>query len=73
MDKTRRKKTRSFGLNNPTAGRLDLVLREDRRVRAGVIGSDVPWPDCPSSNAWVITVTENTCIMEINMQAGNLA
>ena len=28
--------------------------------QVGVIGSDVPWLDCPSSNAmtWVITVTE---------------
>ena len=27
---------------------------------AGVIGSDVPWLECPASNAlaWVITVTE---------------
>ena len=27
---------------------------------AGVIGSDVPWLDCPASNAitWVITFTE---------------
>ena len=26
----------------------------------GVIGSDVPWLECPASNAltWVITVTE---------------
>ena len=29
-------------------------------VHAGVIGSDVPWLDCPACNAltWVITVTE---------------
>ena len=28
--------------------------------RAGVIGSDVPWLECPACNAltWVITVTE---------------
>ena len=28
--------------------------------RTGVIGSDVPWLDCPDSNAltWVITDTE---------------
>ena len=26
-------------------------------IRAGVIGSDIPWLDCPASNAitWVIT------------------
>ena len=29
-------------------------------VSAGVIGSDVPWIECPASNdlSWVITVTE---------------
>ena len=29
-------------------------------LRAGVIGSDVPWLECPACNAltWVITVTE---------------
>ena len=29
-------------------------------ARAGVIGSDVPWLECPACNAltWVITVTE---------------
>ena len=29
-------------------------------LRAGVIGSDFPWLDCPACNAltWVITVTE---------------
>ena len=31
-----------------------------RRQRTGVIGSNVPWLDCPACNAltWVITVTE---------------
>ena len=48
---------------------------------AGIIGSNVPWLDCPVSYAstWVITVTESSCMVllwplwEINMQADNLA
>ena len=46
---------------------LYCIYNTDRReadpsVRdcASVIGSDVPWLDCPASNAltWVVTVTE---------------
>ena len=38
-------------------GKLTFVSRV---VRAGVIGSDVPWLECPACNAlaWVITLTE---------------
>ena len=33
---------------------------EDEVRHAGVIGSSVPWLDCPACNAitWIITVTE---------------
>ena len=38
--------------------RFGMLL--DAGFRAGVIGSDVPWLECPACNAltWVITVTE---------------
>ena len=36
------------------------LVEDLQRVSVGVIGSDVPWLDCPACNAltWVITVTE---------------
>ena len=36
------------------------VIRIDTVLGPGVIGSDVPWLECPACNAltWVITVTE---------------
>ena len=44
---------------------FQLVMRQHSRWGAsvggaGVIGSDVPWLECPACNAltWVITVTE---------------
>ena len=57
-----------------------IVLNETNHSHTGVIGSDVPWLDCPAYNAltWVITVTEETCmvllwsIWEMYMQADNL-
>ena len=36
------------------------ILVHAALLRTGVIGSDVPWLECPACNAltWVITVTE---------------
>ena len=38
----------------------DVIIGITGHVCSGVIGSDVPWLDCPACNAltWVITVTE---------------
>ena len=45
--------------NNNTEG-IEITGEEKKLCRTGVIGSDVPWLECPACNAltWVITVTE---------------
>ena len=48
-----------FFFREPAQGRIfEWALL--RGLPAGVIGSDIPWLECPACNAltWVITVTE---------------
>ena len=46
-------------IETQTAVIINLTWSDKQRI-AGVIGSDVPWLECPACNAltWVITVTE---------------
>ena len=39
---------------------IGMYIRAKVHRHTGVIGSDVPWLECPACNAltWVITVTE---------------
>ena len=43
--------------NEPSVGPFIITYNS---TKSGVIGSDVPWLECPACNAltWVITVTE---------------
>ena len=48
---------KSIEIDNDSGG-INIVRETD--MTPGVIGSDVPWLECPACNAltWVITVTE---------------